>query len=702
MEAAIYPPFEDYTPFDFDLRNDERLFPSGPTPALDLQLLTPVIRKDSLPSNAHTQEFSFTFGVNSLYPHLPERLTNLCSDHDHAGYGQPSSSSPDSESLYYSFHFASRRVSCRPPSLDSPVAEILGTNIVPSAHNVPLIKDCISMLTSQCRDLESELYVFRMAHDQMSRKLRSLSGHMDIHRALLLSPQRRLDFLTRIMDVHVVGKQDSSLDISLAYIKFFFSTQTSSDTQRIDTDIEYSIDFSTLESYKLSPLTRDASSILEDPHDEMLSSYEAQATQAMLKEAEELLQQIEHNAGVTRRIIETLESQQNAVQSHLSKHKALIAPINKLYSELLAEIFDHTLDQDELPQLGPSGTPIILSNICSHWRSVALSSSCLWCYVKVPVKAFFTGGLDCLLTWLKRSGSTRTLSLCVELADYSNIARSLSDFSRSQLRRPIPSPTPLHTFISILQRYSPRWERLEFDCVHGTVLDILCGSLYHPESLPNLTSILFCGDHHMRMAYGFPQPWDLPNLRSLHLDFDVHHPRIWVHNFPNSLANLTELKLRARRGLNTSYLLDMLARCPLLEECDLKFRTGFPHHIFQPLTLPPFPPASTTKPLTMKRLHFFFLATDNENAKPFLEELTLPRLREFCYKTTSDDWERREDDVGAEPTLFVDRSPIDNLLSRSGLREVSWDCQPSDGTCKLTTLPAVGLGVGDTDIEMGE
>jgi DNA-directed RNA polymerase specialized sigma54-like protein len=90
-----------------------------------------------------------------------------------------------------------------------------------------------------------------------------------------------------------------------------------------------------LESYRPSPLNRGTNAILKDSDNQKLSSEEAQTVQSMLKEAEELLQQIENNARVINRIIETLESHQNAIASHLSKHQALVAPINNLPFELL-------------------------------------------------------------------------------------------------------------------------------------------------------------------------------------------------------------------------------------------------------------------------------------------------------------------------------------------------------------------------------
>jgi hypothetical protein len=350
-----------------------------------------------------------------------------------------------------------------------------------------------------------------------------------------------------------------------------------------------------------------------------------------------------------------------------------------------------------MPQLGPSGMPIVLSNVCSRWRELALDSSRLWCSVHVPFEGLFTGGLGSLSTWLNRSGSTKMLSLSADLAGYGNIYRSLSDDGRLQLRH------SFHPFITILVRFSSRWKRLALDSVHGTLLDLLCEALHDSEHLPNISSIFLSGDH-TRMLYHFPQPWALPNLRSLYLVFDFMDLRIWTKNFPDCLQRLTSLGLEARKGSRDSvHILDFLARCPLLEEFNLFFKIGTPDFTTNAVALPAVPPATSTTPLVLERLIRFSLSTNN--AKPLLEGLTLPCLRKFSYKFIGDDWTERDDpdddNLSSESSLLTDRSPLDDLFARSRLREESWSHHSEEGTCHLTVSPLEGqandFGARDDD-----
>jgi len=63
--------------------------------------------------------------------------------------------------------------------------------------------------------------MLQMAHTQMSKKLRSLSTHVGIHKALLVGQNQRTGFLSRIsISVHVVERQDFLPDIQLTYIMF--------------------------------------------------------------------------------------------------------------------------------------------------------------------------------------------------------------------------------------------------------------------------------------------------------------------------------------------------------------------------------------------------------------------------------------------------------------------------------------------------
>ncbi|KDQ49232.1 hypothetical protein JAAARDRAFT_115133, partial [Jaapia argillacea MUCL 33604] len=75
--------------------------------------------------------------------------------------------------------------------------------------------------------------------------------------------------------------------------------------------------------------------------------------------------------------LQILEERRDVVQGRCFNLKSLSAPIRRLPSDVLLEIFNHTLSY------GCSNTmyepfPVLLTHVCSYWRHLALSTPTLW------------------------------------------------------------------------------------------------------------------------------------------------------------------------------------------------------------------------------------------------------------------------------------------------------------------------------------
>ncbi|KAJ7704171.1 hypothetical protein B0H16DRAFT_719664 [Mycena metata] len=85
------------------------------------------------------------------------------------------------------------------------------------------------------------------------------------------------------------------------------------------------------------------------------------------------------------------------------------SPVLRLPPEITSEIFLHFLPTyPQFPPLSGILSPVILCQICGHWREIALSTPRLWRAIKLLLRP--SQGelalLDCLTTWLARSGQS--------------------------------------------------------------------------------------------------------------------------------------------------------------------------------------------------------------------------------------------------------------------------------------------------------
>ncbi|KAJ7587150.1 hypothetical protein C8J56DRAFT_828037, partial [Mycena floridula] len=117
-------------------------------------------------------------------------------------------------------------------------------------------------------------------------------------------------------------------------------------------------------------------------------SSDTEVIHSFITEAEEEVARCSDEVSRLRAIIEKVERHQNKVQNELSIHKSFIAPIRRLPPELLALVFsffcsidfwDKPLDKKKSRASGSIfREPFILATVCSHWRSIVVSTPSIW------------------------------------------------------------------------------------------------------------------------------------------------------------------------------------------------------------------------------------------------------------------------------------------------------------------------------------
>ncbi|KAJ7114154.1 hypothetical protein C8R43DRAFT_935280, partial [Mycena crocata] len=95
---------------------------------------------------------------------------------------------------------------------------------------------------------------------------------------------------------------------------------------------------------------------------------------APMKEAQDLTTEIAR----LQDIVEKLTAKRDGLTEFVESHLAFVSPVRKLPHDILGEIFVACLPTDRYPILHQRDSPLLLSHICSDWRSVALSTPRLW------------------------------------------------------------------------------------------------------------------------------------------------------------------------------------------------------------------------------------------------------------------------------------------------------------------------------------
>lgn len=171
-------------------------------------------------------------------------------------------------------------------------------------------------------------------------------------------------------------------------------------------------------------------------------------------------------------VLETLRVERAYQQGIDDEYTAILAPIRRIPSEMLSEIFFHA--QEKYHRLFDVSSPSwVLSWVCSSWRTVVVNCSEFWCNLDVCPRWNMTGnGIPLLRTTIGRAGERK---LVLQLRFW-NLAPSDSDI--------IP-------LLNVLMESSDRWlvARLNLPPEFLPAFTPIRGSL---DSLEHLH--IFCDD----------------------------------------------------------------------------------------------------------------------------------------------------------------------------------------------------------------
>ncbi|KAL1715629.1 hypothetical protein EV715DRAFT_206957 [Schizophyllum commune] len=268
------------------------------------------------------------------------------------------------------------------------------------------------------------------------------------------------------------------------------------------------------------------------------SEAETRSIKATMVETNGLLQDVNEELEHYRSVVASLEDVQLYLETMLDVQRAHIAPIRRLPSEVLSEIFMWACLGEEVG--GWRCMPVDISQVCKSWRDTIHNLPTLWSQLEYRLYGDTT------------AKEKRILDLC------------LRNSKGLPLRHPIKfsdCPGGIATF-EIIRKYSAQLTSLIMSTFHSTFGDSLCGTLgdrplTHLRSLEGEASHLLMGDVHRVFERRAPA------LRCVKLTNTLE----FTSELPNlPWAQLDELHLEC----TWDYALIVLARCTNLPTLTLK------------------------------------------------------------------------------------------------------------------------------------
>jgi chorismate mutase len=432
--------------------------------------------------------------------------------------------------------------------------------------------------------------------------------------------------------------------------------------------------------------------------------------------------------------IEALRARRAIYASFVAEHRALLSPIRQMPPDILRNIFSYCLPYDAPERvMEVSEAPMLLTQICSHWRDLALKTPTLWAtlFLKIPmpprtvssfahappreisdlqidIEAAGTAeelSASLVKAWCRKVESLASLTkLWLSRAESCPLTIFFRDVESSHQGGP-PSPQantdftqePAKALASLICARSSQWAQLDVNVTESSPMEAIFLSM-DPGQLSQLQSICvhwsprqsmfqFVGPGHF--LHSPPEPVETlafhsikaTRLRSLLLN---GFPGI-VKDIPAVWSNLTELSyIGTHRSLNSrlesftsSVALALLRECPNLVRCSL-------HTVEPPFNSDgaPVHHSSTSSEATV-RLPFLqrFVVTESKQGTPltFLNSLDLPALTSTTLVVTPSgmNLDRIQPRLSLEP-LLLSSSGHGHLLQHLELASLGFSMSVSE------------------------
>jgi hypothetical protein len=305
--------------------------------------------------------------------------------------------------------------------------------------------------------------------------------------------------------------------------------------------------------------------------------------------------------------LEHLVGDRDAASIVLEKHLASLSPVRRLPPEVLSEVFLHCLPDKAFVDPAPLEPPLLLANVCTTWRSIALSTAGLWSSIAVNVTGVdICPHKDLVKLWVGRSGS-HPLSFQI-----------LGELKKGANGLPVPGgQTAAPSLLDVFIPHHARWWKIHLE-YNGLGMETGLARIPENITFPRLEDV------HLERSMFF-NSLDLPRATSMVQAAPRLHRLSWICSSEcrNMIIPWSQLTLLNLTGsiLFGDHCLGIIQECPMLKSGSFVIMGPADSELY-PYKIPRF---------VHHNLELLDLHTQGD-LREYFNRLTLPRLRELSIE----------------------------------------------------------------------
>ncbi|KIM37498.1 hypothetical protein M413DRAFT_423412 [Hebeloma cylindrosporum] len=357
---------------------------------------------------------------------------------------------------------------------------------------------------------------------------------------------------------------------------------------------------------------------------------EADHVRKLLEQEERTIGALKQNILETENTLQALAGMHATIEERIHSYRRCLSfsSRKRLPPEIVQEIFHHCMAfnyPDESPL--PSTAPLLLTQICSAWRKIALNTPELWSNVVLEFIGLSDARLQAVQElaklWIERCGSRLyTIKLTTHLPQGFQMANPLSDLLR--LKPATISALDLELPAEHLKYFNDHPLEMQFENLESI-------NVIPVEPKGRVPSVWF---------HTTPIFESAPKLKRVQLEFSTNIYELSELRFPWS--QLTHLVIDSVNGWCPSDMFSVFKQCQMLQTCDIsierqgvefedvyhphltKLNLKLPNFVlFDNLNLPALKSLCVYSTLPLHSTSIIPLISFHRRCNPKLEKLTL-------------------------------------------------------------------------------
>jgi hypothetical protein len=326
-------------------------------------------------------------------------------------------------------------------------------------------------------------------------------------------------------------------------------------------------------------------------------------------------------------ILNSLRQKRAHIQESIDGFNTILAPVRRLSTDVLGVIFSQCLATHRNPVMSASEAPILLTQICRDWRSVAFSTPRLWSRMYIPTFRKFVHYRPDAVSYILEEEERRMEARSEEVQRWLKLSAAFPLAITLKLAIDPVSHPPL--FNAIIES-SRRWRQLElgFLSPESNALNMLLSLT--PDDLCMLRELRICTLVNVHSQEAQDDRWyqsglfTAQGLRSISIG-DMRRTNAFSAGIPPNWKNLNHLFIHSPILLGLAH--PMLSYCCNLVACLLEIARQWELEDVPDASLTLSNASITLSPCILPHLTFLSLQGDNNGCNLLFSCIEAPSLQ---------------------------------------------------------------------------